>query len=71
MSKNKDFSVNHNTDDFNIIMTDKGYKSHRFKKKKRGIAGLFQKIGNGWRNLKKWKKTLITVISILLVLRFP
>lgn len=54
---------------FEIIIDD---DSDSHKKKKRGIAGFFQKIGNGianwWRPLKKWKKVLISVLTSLVAL---
>jgi LCP family protein required for cell wall assembly len=65
----KNFNEN-NTGD--LITTDMDYKSRSFKRKKRGAAGFFEKIGssiaNWWKNLKKWKKiTLCVVTSIVLV----
>ncbi len=68
MNSNKDFNVNKDNEKFNITVTDNEYKSHRFKKKKHGIAGFFQKIGNWWANLKKWKKRLIKVLTVVLVI---
>ncbi|MBO5211325.1 MAG: LCP family protein [Clostridia bacterium] len=44
------------------------YKNKNFKKKKHGIAGFFQRIGEGWKNMRRWKKaTIITVVSLVLV----
>ena len=68
MRKKKDFNTKSNGEGFNIIVTDNEYKSHHFKKKKHGIAGVFQKIGNWWSNLKKWKKALITVFTVAIVI---
>ncbi|MBQ4119908.1 MAG: LCP family protein [Clostridia bacterium] len=68
MKNNKDFNSNPNGEGFNIIVTDKGYKSHRFKKKKHGIAGFFQKIGNWWSDLKRWKRRLIKVLTVIIVI---
>ena len=45
------------------------YKNKNYKKKKHGIAGFFQRMGEKWKNLKKGKKALIIVLlSLLLVL---
>ncbi len=74
--ENKDFNINQNEEKFDIISTDLEYKSHKFKKKKRGIAGFFQKIGTAiagwWRPLKRWKKVLFSIgmslIAIILAL---
>lgn len=68
MKNNKDFNADFKNQGFNIIMTDREYRSHRFKKKKHGMAGFFQKIGNWWRNLKKWKRRLIKALTIVLAL---
>ena len=38
---------------FDIVSTDNEYKNRSFKKKKRGIAGFFTKIGDGISNW--WK----------------
>ncbi len=44
------------------------YKNKKFKKKKHGAAGFFQRIGNGWSNMRRWKKAvIITTVSLLLV----
>lgn len=74
--ENKGFKVNTNPDNFDLMTADETYKSHRFKKKKRGIAGFFQRIGTAisgwWKRLKKWQKiTLSTVtafVAVILVL---
>ncbi len=68
MKKSNDFNTNPNGEGFNITVTDKKYKRHHFKKKKHGIAALFQKLSNWWRNLKKWKKRFIKVLTALTVL---
>ena len=45
------------------------YKNKKFKKKKHGVAGFFQRMGEKWKNLKKGKKALIIVLlSLLLVI---
>ena len=47
------------------------YKSRSFKRKKRGAAGFFAKIGgniaNWWKNLKKWKKVVLCVITAIIL----
>ena len=44
------------------------YKNKNYKKKKHGVAGFFQRIGEGWKNMRRWKKAvIITTISLLLV----
>ena len=44
------------------------YKNKNYKKKKHGVAGFFQRIGEGWKNMRRWKKAvIITVVSLLLV----
>lgn len=78
MEENKDLNINEsigageNTEKFDIIGTDEVYKSHNYKKKKRGIAGFFQKIGGSisgwWRPMKKWKKVLISVATSFVAL---
>lgn len=72
MEDNKEFNTNQDTEKFDIICADQEYKSHNYKKKKRGIAGFFQKIGtaiaNWWRSLKKWKKILISVATSLVAI---
>lgn len=68
MRKKKDFNTKPNGDGFNIVITDNEYKSHHFKKKKHGVAGVFQRIGNWWRNLKKWKRVLIRVLTTLVAI---
>jgi len=35
------------------------YKKKNFQKKKHGVAGFFQRLGNGWKNLRRWKKAVI------------
>lgn len=57
---------------FDIVSTDNEYKNRSFKKKKRGIAGFFAKIGDGisnwWKNMKKWQKTLFCVFTSLVAI---
>lgn len=43
------------------------YKNKNYKKKKHGIAGFFQRMGEKWKNLKKGKKALIIVLLSLLL----
>ena len=43
------------------------YKNKSFKKKKHGVTGLFQRMGEKWKNLKKGKKALIIVLLSLLL----
>lgn len=49
-----------------LFSTASGYRTHRFKKKKRGLARFLgqigEKIATWWSNLKKWQK--VTVISL-------
>lgn len=55
--------------DFEDIVSDTAFKndafadisstSAQFKKKKHGIAGFFQRLGNGWKKLRRWKKAVI------------
>ncbi len=70
--ENKEFENSKANEKFDIVTTNKKYKSHRFKKKKRGIAGFFQKLGtaiaNWWKPLKRWKKVLISVGTALLAI---
>ncbi|MBR2447574.1 MAG: hypothetical protein IKB29_01170, partial [Clostridia bacterium] len=57
---------------FDIKNTDNEYKNRSFKKKKRGIAGFFAKIGeaisNWWKGMKKWQKTLFCVFTSLVAI---
>lgn len=76
MKKNKELNITDNADKFDLLGIDENYRKHSFKKKKRGIAGFFQKIGKGisgwWKKLKKWQKitfgTGISLLSVILVL---
>ena len=76
MEEKKDLGNNQNEQKFDIMSADEAYKSQKFKKKKRGIAGFFQKIGtaiaNWWHPLKRWKKVLFGVgmsgVAVILVL---
>ena len=34
------------------------YKNKNYKKKKHGVAGFFQRIGEGWKNMRRWKKAV-------------
>ncbi len=43
------------------------YKNKTFKKKKHGVAGFFQRIGEKWKNLKKGKKAFIIILLSLLL----
>ncbi len=72
MENNNDFNSPKREEQFNIENADEVYKSHNFKRKKRGIAGFFQKIfspiGNWWSGLKKWKKIVISIVAVFLTL---
>lgn len=48
-----------------IPSQDAEYKHKKFKKKKHGAAGFFQRMGEKWKNLKKGKKALIIVLLSL------
>ncbi len=75
MDDNKELERTKETEEFSVVDADKSYKSHRFKKKKRGIAGFFQKIstafGEWWRGLKKsqrvWFSIGMSAIAVLLI----
>ena len=58
-------------DGFEDIMSDSHYYgggTKRYRKKKHGISGFFQKIGDWWHARKRWqKRTIISVASVLLV----
>lgn len=44
------------------------FKNKNFKKKKHGVAGFFQRLGEGWKNLRCWKKAvIISCVAIVLV----
>lgn len=63
--------------EFEDIMSDSSFTSShdisssshgRYKRKKRGLAGVFQRIGEWWKRLTKGKKAaVVTVTSLLLV----
>ncbi len=59
-------------DGFEDIMSDSHYYgggTKRYRKKKHGISGFFQKIGDWWNARKRWqKRTIISVASVLLVI---
>lgn len=59
-------------DGFEDIMSDSHYYgggTKRYRKKKHGISGFFQKIGDWWHARKRWqKRTIISVASVLLVI---
>lgn len=61
----KEFENNTNDENFDLISMSSS--SRRFKKKKRGIAGFFSRIGdriaNWWNSLKKWQKITVTTLS--------
>lgn len=65
--ENKEFE-NSKANEFDIVTTNKKYKSHRFKKKKRGIAGFFQKLGDWFKARKWWQKTLLITTVVVLIL---
>lgn len=76
MENNKEFNITESADNFDLMGIDESYKTHRFRKKKHGIAGFFQKIGIGisewWQKLKKWQKitysTIASIVAVILVL---
>ncbi len=43
------------------------FKNKNYKKKKHGIAGFFQRLGEGWKKMKTWKKTIIITLTALLL----
>ncbi len=65
-NEKQEFQNNEMEENFDLISMSTGH-SRRFKKKKHGIAGFFQKIGDGianwWRPLKKWQKGVIISLS--------
>lgn len=69
-SNNDGFSFR--DDAFEDIMSDSHYYgggAKHYRKKKRGISGFFQKIGDWWHARKKWqRRTIISVASVLLVI---
>lgn len=44
------------------------YKNKKFKKKKHGIAGFFQRRAEGFKRMKKWKKALIIILVALFLI---
>lgn len=66
--ENKEFENSKSNEKFDIVTTNKKYKSHRFKKKKRGIAGFFQKLGDWFKARKWWQKTLLITTVVILIL---
>ena len=66
--ENKEFENSKANEKFDIVTTNKKYKSHRFKKKKRGIAGFFQKLGDWFKARKWWQKTLLITTVVVLIL---
>ncbi len=66
--ENKEFENSESREKFDIVTTDKAYKSHRFKKKKRGIAGFFQKFGAWFMSRKWWQKTLLIATAAILTI---
>ena len=75
MENNNGFKIVEASQDLDLMEVNNSYKSNRFKKKKHGIAGFFQKIGNAvanwWKNLKKWQKvtcvSLSSLVAVVLV----
>ena len=72
LNTNPDNESNPSDERFDILGADQEYKNHNYKKKKRGIAAFFQKIttaiADWWRPLKKWKKILISVGTLVIAL---
>ncbi|MBE6776975.1 MAG: LytR family transcriptional regulator [Ruminococcaceae bacterium] len=66
--ENKEFENSKANEKFDIVTTNKKYKSQRFKKKKRGIAGFFQKLGDWFKARKWWQKTLLITTVVVLIL---
>lgn len=66
--ENKEFENSESGKKFDIVTTDKAYKSHRFKKKKRGIAGFFQKFCEWFKTRKWWQKTLLIATAVTLTI---
>lgn len=66
--ENKEFENSKANEKFDIVTTNKKYKSHRFKKKKHGIAGFFQKLGDWFKARKWWQKTLLITTVVILIL---
>ncbi len=70
--ENNGFNVNTNPESFDLMTADQTYKSHHFKKKKRGIAGFFQKMGTTisewWKGLKKWQKITVSAVTSVVAL---
>lgn len=73
MENNNGFKIVEDLDNLDLMEIDNSYKKGRYKKKRHGIAGFFQKIGNAisnwWKGLKKWQKAIcISVSSIIAVI---
>ncbi len=71
--ENKDLK---NTENFDLMSSSKKNKTRRYKKKKHGVAGFFQKMGENiadwWKGLQKWQKITVcgfsSVVAVALVL---
>ena len=72
MDKDNGFKIVNVPDDFDLVEVDGNLRSGHFKKKKRGLAGFFQKIGNyiadWWHSLKKWQKAICISVSSVVAL---
>ncbi len=70
-NNNNSFEEQENISEFEDIVSDSAFvtgNGKKYRKKKRGIKRLFERIGFWWYSLKKWQKqTIITVTSVLLV----
>ena len=51
-----------------ISSTNVNLKTKKYKKKKRGIAGFFQRLGEKWRNMRKWKKATVITLTVLFLI---
>lgn len=72
MDNNKDFDKVEVRADFDILDIDESYKNQNFQKKKRGIAGFFQRISTRmkewWGDLSKAKKVWFSIgVSFLVI----
>ncbi len=69
MENNNGFKIVNDLENLDLMEIDNSYKNGRYKKKRHGIAGFFQKLGgaisNWWKNLKKWQKAVCISLSSL------
>ena len=64
MDNNKEFDsaeLTENSQEFDVMDTDKAYRKRRFKKKKHGANGFFHRIGDWWFGLSKAKKIWFSI----------